>query len=170
MRLFAERGFAATTGAMIAAEAATTERTYYRHFKDKADVAFGDEERLQLLLSNGVRDAPSQSSGWLSMVHGLNSLATDIGERRAEFERRATVVEANVELRDRERARAAMWTSVAQLALIARGIDAATAYRSAAIGMTCFGVALQEWFGHPGESLPSTLNKVLTEIRMDLQG
>ena len=44
MELFAERGFDATTVPDIVERAGVTRRTFFRHFGDKREVFFGDDE------------------------------------------------------------------------------------------------------------------------------
>ena len=44
MELFAERGFEATTVPDIVERAGVTRRTFFRHFGDKREVFFGDDE------------------------------------------------------------------------------------------------------------------------------
>ena len=44
LELFAERGFEATTVPDIVERAGLTRRTFFRHFSDKREVFFGDDE------------------------------------------------------------------------------------------------------------------------------
>ena len=60
--LSAERGFENTTVAEIAAAAGVTERTFYRHFPDKADALFPDNAYLLGQLAGVAADAARAGS------------------------------------------------------------------------------------------------------------
>src|SRR5579863_847171 len=56
--LFAERGYDQTTAAEIAARAGVTERTFFRHFRDKKEVLFAGEAEFREGLTDAVFSAP----------------------------------------------------------------------------------------------------------------
>ncbi|MEK8170429.1 TetR/AcrR family transcriptional regulator [Streptomyces sp. M19] len=58
LELFTENGYAATTAAAVAERVGVTERTFYRHFKDKREVLFDDGERLERVLLDALRAEP----------------------------------------------------------------------------------------------------------------
>src|SRR6202012_1395431 len=62
LALYAERGFANTTVAEIAARAGLTERTFFRYFADKREVLFGGAGALQELLVESVTAAPPDAA------------------------------------------------------------------------------------------------------------
>src|SRR3954449_6788324 len=61
-RLFAERGFDAVTVAEVAVAANVAEKTVFKHFATKEDLAFaGREERLRRLLAD-LAERPAHAS------------------------------------------------------------------------------------------------------------
>src|SRR5580698_1482763 len=56
--LIRERGYDAVTTAQIAARAGVTERTFFRHFPDKREVLFAEEDVFHTALTDGVMAAP----------------------------------------------------------------------------------------------------------------
>jgi AcrR family transcriptional regulator len=143
--LFATQGFAATTGRQIAEHAGTTERTFYRHFTDKADAAFGDETRLREQMAAALDSQPRDVPAWEVTQAGLRAVATLIEERPDTFVRRVEVVAANQQLRDRELARAPEWQSLIAAALARREVDEQTAELCAALALTLFRLAASRW-------------------------
>jgi AcrR family transcriptional regulator len=59
LRLFAERGYGATTVADIAAVANVSERTFFRYFRSKEDVALDDATRFVPELTREIRARPA---------------------------------------------------------------------------------------------------------------
>lgn len=58
LRLFAERGYRATTVADIAEAADVSERTFFRYFRSKEDVALQDVSRLLPQLEEAIQGRP----------------------------------------------------------------------------------------------------------------
>jgi AcrR family transcriptional regulator len=79
LRLFADQGFEATTIAQIAHEAGVSQRTLFRYFGTKEDLAFGarkdliggDEEPLAAVLVNTVERQPAGVSAWDALRAGF---------------------------------------------------------------------------------------------------
>ncbi len=59
--LFAEHGFAATTVDEIAARAGVTARTFFRHFTDKEEVLFADDDALLPTLLAAIAEPEGRS-------------------------------------------------------------------------------------------------------------
>lgn len=71
LRLFAERGYAATTVADVAAAANVSERTFFRYFQSKEDVALQDVTRLLPQLEQAICTRPPSEPPLQALLHGF---------------------------------------------------------------------------------------------------
>jgi len=146
LALFAERGFDQTTAAEIAARAGVTERTFFRHFRDKREVLFGGSALLQERMVEGVTGAPATDGPLDAVARGLDAAAAMLGEFRRDLSRqRHAVIAANPELRERELAKLADYAAAVTTALHQRGVGEPQASLAADAGMTVLRVALERW-------------------------
>ncbi len=146
LALFAERGFDQTTAAEIAARAGVTERTFFRHFRDKREVLFGGSALLQERMVEGVAGAPATDGPLDAVARGLDAAAAMLGEFRRDLSRqRHVVIAANPELRERERAKLADYAAAVDAALRQRGVREPQATLAAEAGMTVLRVAIELW-------------------------
>jgi AcrR family transcriptional regulator len=70
-RLFAERGFQATSAADIAADAGVTERTLFRYFSSKAALVLDEAFSLVPEMFEVVRNRPAQEPPYVAVCQGL---------------------------------------------------------------------------------------------------
>lgn len=151
LELFATRGFEQTTAAEIAQAVGLTERTFFRHFEDKREVLFLNQQLFERSFLKGLDAAPPDASPLevvRSAVQGAASMFP--GDRRPYSRTRQTVIEQNPALQERELHKlAGLATSMAQ-ALRARGIGEPAATLAAESGVTVFGIAFAQWI-QPGE-------------------
>jgi AcrR family transcriptional regulator len=141
--LFAECGYSATTTAAIAERAGVTDRTFYRHFKDKSEVLFGDEGRIAQLLAGTVTASGSPVA--VALREALRALAEDFEPRRAKMARRTAVVEAIPDLAERELWKLLTLSQALAHAIVARGEDEFAARVQAEAALALFRTAFQEW-------------------------
>src|SRR5579859_1897057 len=99
MELYAERGFAETTAAEIAARAGLTERTFFRYFADKREVLFSGAEAFAKLLTEGVAAAPPSAAPLDAIAAALGAMAATFEARRDFSRRRYALIRAHPELR-----------------------------------------------------------------------
>jgi len=153
--LFVELGFERTTVAAIAARAAVTERTFYRHFADKREVLFRGEA-LADHLRDGISGAAA-TCGTLEVIgKALDSLGTFFsGERREWSRRRQTAIDADDALREREQLKLAALADSAAKAFRVRGLDTGAARLAAETTIALFKVAFAAWI-EPGEECDFT--------------
>jgi AcrR family transcriptional regulator len=168
LELFEARGIANTTAAQVAAAAGTTERTFFRHFRSKLDAAFGDESRLRETTRDAVTAAPEETSAFGAVLAGMQAIARDLDGRRDSEMRRARVVAANPELREREMSGAGPWTGVIVDALVERGVDQSRAVVLAGVGLMLFRAAYERWTDDAGADLAVLLGDVASEFRSEM--
>jgi AcrR family transcriptional regulator len=156
--LFQERGYSATTTAAIAERASVTDRTFYRHFKDKSEVLFGDEGRIEQLMVDAVTASESSVAG--ALREALHALAQDFEPRRAKIVRRATVVEAIPDLAERELWKLRTWSRALAHALIERGEDTFAAGAQVEVALALFRTAFHRW-AH--EDAPPSLDELIQD-------
>lgn len=161
--LYERQGLAATTAQQIAAAAGTTERTFYRHFGDKVEVAFGDETRLQAVALAAVASAPSGVAPWTVVQNGLLAITVEFDNRQEAMLRRARVVAANRPLHERELSRGAAWGTALSAALVDREVSEDAAVVCASMALAMFRTALDRWLGKPEVPLEVHLRQVFTQ-------
>ncbi|MFB7288880.1 TetR/AcrR family transcriptional regulator [Actinacidiphila glaucinigra] len=141
--LFLEGGYSATTTAAIAERAGVTDRTFYRHFKDKSEVLFGDEARLEQLLV-GTFDASADSTA-NALRTSLRALAQDFQPRRADILRRAIVIESVPDLAERELLKLRSWSHALTRLAVTRDGDDLAARAQVEVAMALFRAAFRSW-------------------------
>jgi AcrR family transcriptional regulator len=150
--LYAERGFAETTVAAVAERAGLTERTFFRHFADKREVLFGNEDALGERLVEAVGAAGDGRTVREAIMAGLNAVASELQPRREELRRREPIIAAHPELQERELSKLASWTAALEAALRARGVDGPAARLAAGVSIAVFNIAAQRWLAEDGEA------------------
>jgi AcrR family transcriptional regulator len=145
LELYAERGFAEVTAAAVADRAGLTERTFFRHFADKKEVLFGDDAALREVLVGPVAAAPADDTAFDAVLAGLESLAAELQSRRDRVIRRARVIAASAELRERELTKVASWTAALDSALCGRGLPPPAAAVTAEASIAIFRAAFRRW-------------------------
>jgi len=166
LALFAEHGYASVTVDDIAARAGVSARTFFRHFPDKEEVLFADDdELLPALLASIAQGAPTASAEQ-DIVRALMTLADRFQPRREQLADRQRIVDSQVSLSGRELAKQARWQQSVMDALIARGYDAADADLLASLGFAIFRRALRTWLTEPsGPDLAARVRSALPRVR-----
>ena len=169
MELYAAHGFEHTTVVDIAERAGLTERTFFRHFADKREVLFSGAVQFQEVLVGAVTDAPSTVPA-LEVVAGAFASASDLffEERRDDVGRRQAIVDANVELQERERNKLSAVASAMAEALRGRGVPDPAARLAAETGLAVFTLAFDEWVHSTGGSALSARIWTLVDELRDL--
>ncbi|MET9167671.1 TetR/AcrR family transcriptional regulator [Streptomyces cellulosae] len=149
LELYNAKGFDATTVAEIAARAGLTERTFFRHFTDKREVLFPNNNPLADLLTKATTNAPTDLPPLEVITHALTQAAPLFEERADLVRQRQAVITANPSLQERELAKLAALATTLTHALRKRGLNTATAALAADIGIATFKAAFEHWTNDP---------------------
>ncbi|HEX3426595.1 MAG TPA: TetR family transcriptional regulator [Acidimicrobiales bacterium] len=149
--LYGERGFEQTTVAEIANRAGLTERTFFRYFADKPEVLFWGAGALQELIVTQVAEAPDSAAPIDAVASALQATAGIFQERRESARQRQAVIDANLDLREREVIKLAKLASAIADALRRRGVSDPAASLTAEAGIAVFKIAFERWIKEPRE-------------------
>ncbi|GAB7045281.1 TetR/AcrR family transcriptional regulator [Catenuloplanes indicus] len=170
LELFAEQGFAATTVPQITARAGLTTRTFFRHFADKREVLFAEDQAAeaaeQLLIT-----APPGTDPLTLILDGLRAVATARFEpKRAHLRALREIIRTDDGLRERELRKRGILREVVRTGFLARGLPATTAALLAETGTTLLFVSVDEWLDRDdSRPLADIIDDTLTTLRAVLK-
>lgn len=165
LQLFRERGYDGTTAAEIAARANVTERTFFRHFKDKREVLFGGETVLREALLKSIGTAPKELGPWDMLFRAFRSVLPLLEGNRSFSEPRQEIISTTPALQERELAKHAALADALTDALKARGVAHQRAVIAAKTGMPAFVCATTAWLDDPAHGLGRELDLVEADLR-----
>ncbi|MEJ0064994.1 MAG: helix-turn-helix domain-containing protein [Caulobacteraceae bacterium] len=165
MELFRERGYDQTTNAAIAARAGVTERTLYRHFRDKREILFGGEASMRAILLDAIAGAPADLAPMGVLLLAFGAVEAMLEENRAFAEPRQAIIAATPALRERELSKAAAMITMLASALAQRGVEAGLATFAAQAGMVVFDHAVRAWVTDPTRTLHAHLATALDDLQ-----
>ena len=165
LELYGRHGFERTTVAEIAKRAGVTERTFFRHFADKREVLFGGSHRLQELMVATVSRAPASTEPIDAVAAALQASTAYLNDR--EFSRkRQRILNANVELRERELIKLATLAAAIADSLRRRGVKEPAASLTAEAGIGVFRVAFDRWVSETsGRGLSELIDESLEQLK-----
>lgn len=143
--LFAEHGYHATTVDQIAERSGVTQRTFFRHFGDKGEVLFDDDDDLLAVVLGAVAAAPRDEPVPATVRTGLLALARHLDPAREAMRARAAVIAGEDRLRERELLKLDRWRTRLHAALRARGVPDPEAGLAVGVGAVAFDVAYRAW-------------------------
>ena len=169
LELFAAHGYDNVTVNQIAEHAGLTRRSYFRYFPDKREVLFAGSERLPAAVAEAIRAVDPAVAPWPAVLAAV----TDIGERLAEIAEdsvvRRSVIDASVELQERERTKLASVTAAIQEGLEERGTESGSAALVAQVATVVFQRAFAEWVdADRQQTFTSCLDGVVASLRGEL--
>lgn len=163
LALFGERGFERTTAAEVAERAGLTERTFFRHFPDKREVLFADNDlrdRIAAAVASAEGPTPIEA-----ITVGLDAVAGVLQGRREAVARRARIIAEHPELQERELMKLASWSTAIERALRGRGLSGPAAKLLAEVSIAVFRAAYQRWLDEgPERELSKTIHETLAEL------
>jgi AcrR family transcriptional regulator len=165
LELYGERGYDATTTAMIAERAGVTERTYFRHFADKREVLFGGEAELREAMVGAVERAPKDLSPLSLVIAAYTAAVPLFVTGRPIAIRRAGIIAATPSVRERAEAKSAALADSLVTALVDRGIPEPTARLAAQVGAAAFSRASAAWYPNPTQDLAALIASAADEVR-----
>ena len=166
LELFESHGFDGTTVAMIAERSQLTERTFYRYFDDKREVLFGGTPYLDELIAERIASVAPTTPPVEIVVEALKDFSSMLEEQRDFTLRRAAVIAANSELRERELVKMSHLVERAAHALVERGVPDAEARAAAELGAVIFKLSFDRWsHGNGTDSLGSLLDASYATVR-----
>jgi AcrR family transcriptional regulator len=164
LQLFAEQGYAATTVDDVAAAAGVTQRTFFRHFRDKEEVVFADDDRLLEVLLDGVRGARSDDAAD-ALRSALHAIAEELEPLQEPLRLRAGIIATDVALTGRELTKQTRWKDAVADALRGQGYDPARADLLAHVGFAVFRHAQEGWLAEDtGPGLGARVDLALAEL------
>jgi AcrR family transcriptional regulator len=167
LALYGERGFESTTVAEIAGRAGLTERTFFRHFADKREVLFGRAGDLQALMAQAVAGAPASATPMNAVAGALEAAGTMLQQRRPQARQRQAVIDANVELQERELIKLSSLAAALAEGLRRRGVKDPAASLTGEAGIAVFKVAFARWIGESNKGdLPGLIRESLDELKV----
>lgn len=143
--LYQERGFDQTTVTEIAERAGLTERTFFRHFADKREVLFGEQETLLEICLSTIETAPDTATPIQIILTALEAMVPTLQERHDLIRQRQSVIAATPSLQERTLHKDATFTVAMADALKRRGIAAPAATLAANTGGLVFTTAYTRW-------------------------
>lgn len=146
LELFLEQGFAETTVPQITARAGLTTRTFFRHFADKREVLFAEEDEIPAQITRLMADSPRSLGPGALVIDGLHAFAaTRFDGRREDLRMRRAVIRGDDGLRERELRKLAALSDAIGQGFRDRGIDPLTATLTAQVAVTAFSVSIGRW-------------------------
>jgi AcrR family transcriptional regulator len=144
--LYLQQGFEQTTVGEIARSVGLTERTFFRHFTDKREVLFDNQDTLQNAFVDSLNAAPPEASPLEIVASALAATAEFFPDDRRTWSRqRQEVIVANPPLKERELLKMAKMSEAAADALRTRGIPDPAATLTAQSAITVFTVSFLQW-------------------------
>jgi AcrR family transcriptional regulator len=151
--LFAKQGYDDTTVEQIAAGAGLARSTFFRHFRDKQEILFREQDGLASRIAASIDNAPPEQTVLETIETAFADLAATCytPERRDLEPLRTTIVASNTELRERELSKRADIQQAIIGALRSRGVDELSAMVAAELSSLTYSRTVAAW-GEPGST------------------
>jgi AcrR family transcriptional regulator len=149
----------------IVLRAGLTKRTFFRHFSDKREVFFGDDE-IPRLAARVLAEAPAGTTPLALVADGLRVLAAQRFEpRREEIRSARRIIDAEPSLRERDLRKQADLRDAVRQGFLDRGEDELTARVLGGLTVELFQTALDAWLA---DDVTEHLDRVLRRMQTTL--
>ncbi len=149
--LFEEQGFAATTVPQIAERAGLTTRTFFRHFADKREVIYADDQ-FPRMVRRIFAEADAEAEPLEVVVDGIRRFADqELEGRRAKVLRRTAIIRSDPGLLERSLRKRADLAGAIRTGLLERGVPSTTASLLAQTSASLVELALADWVDQEGD-------------------
>jgi AcrR family transcriptional regulator len=165
LELVGRQGYDATTAAQIAAVAGVTERTFFRHFADKREALFGQEETLRIALTDAIQAAADGLGPMDVLLHAFRSVEPMLVKNRPLTEPLQKVIAQTPALQERVLTKTAGLVDALDQALRRRGVADGLAALAAQVGMAAFSFAARAWTADPAPGLDAHLVRAFEELQ-----
>jgi AcrR family transcriptional regulator len=168
MRLFAERGFDATTVDEIAAAAEVSRRTLFRYFGTKGDIVMEWARGTTAVLTRSLYDRPLDEHPMDSLNAVFVAMCESFTERPHTMHRVSVMIERTPSLRPYSLLKHAQWEDALAAVLRERSpeIGELRSGLLARIAVAAFRTALDEWMSTEGDTVPTAyVNRAFGAVR-----
>ena len=168
--LFAERGFAQVTVTDIAERAEVGRTTFFRHFGDKQEVVFADEQELLAAVAAAPAGGAAPSSlrsALIEMRDLAERLGPLIGGDPARYALQTRLVAENPELGDRAERKLQRIADALEGVLVARGAEPELAVLAGQVSVACFRAA-QRLAGPDADALMPAMRRLADLLVTDV--
>jgi AcrR family transcriptional regulator len=168
MRLFAERGFDATTVDEIAEVAEVSRRTLFRYFGTKGDIVMEWARGTTAVLTRSLRDRPLDEHPMDSLRAVFVAMCESFTERPRTMHAVSVMIERTPSLRPYSLLKHAQWEDALAATLRERSpeVDELRSGLLARIAVAAFRTALDEWMSTEGDTVPTAyVNRAFGAVR-----
>jgi AcrR family transcriptional regulator len=165
LALIARDGYAATTIAGIADAADVSRRTVFRHFADKEELVFADDDEHREAILAAVAAAPAGTAPLDVVRLAGHAFAASLEERRTQLPAWLRVIAAEPALQARQLAKQRRWEALVADALAARGMAPPRARLAAKVGIACVQAAFDDWSVDAAEPFGPRVDAAFAALR-----
>ncbi|HTF55012.1 MAG TPA: TetR family transcriptional regulator [Pseudonocardia sp.] len=171
IRLFAQRGFDATTVDEVAEAAEVSRRTLFRYFGTKGDIVMEWARGTTAVLTESLRGRPLDEPPLVSLHAVFTAMCASFTDRPAEVRAVSVMIERTPSLRPYSLLKHAQWEDALAVVLRERSpeIGELRSALLARIAVATFRTALDEWMLADGDTPPfDSLDRAFGAIQQGL--
>lgn len=164
LKLYRHHGYGEITAAQIAERAGLTERTFFRHFADKREMLFANGSAMEQLAIRAIQDAAPAPAFQLAIT-GLRAVAPLFEEHPDLVRERQRIIDAHVDLQERELTKRNQFSDAIGTALRDVGASDTAAALTGALAGVVFHDAFVRWLREPTRELAAVIDESASSVR-----